>query len=351
VGIDTGRGDSAGGDARADTAGDTSCGGEAVPFDYRPPNILLVFDRSCSMRRRLDDIGLFGTGPDDTRTRWYVAREAALSLVASYETRVFWGLMAYPDPRESCGTAVSAEVVPGPGTRAMIESELTRMEIQPFGLCGLDNSDTTTQPRQTPTRDALESALALPEMMDPLRASFALLVTDGGASCATNGELSTLSAMMASMGVPVAVVGFALGSDEATLEAIASAGGLPRPGGSPSYYTAESAADLDAVFTEIAARVVSCELSLTTTPPDPSAIYVYVNDAPLAEDAAEGWSYDAAANSITLNGTPCDQLRRGEVTRINISFGCMPEMCVPQPEVCNGLDEDCDDAIDEDCLL
>ena len=33
---------------------DASCGGEAVAFDYRPPNVLLIFDRSCSMRRVLD---------------------------------------------------------------------------------------------------------------------------------------------------------------------------------------------------------------------------------------------------------------------------------------------------------
>jgi hypothetical protein len=330
---------------------DTICASEAIPFDYRPPNLLLVFDRSCSMRRRLDDTSQFGTGPEDTRTRWNVAREAARSLIADYETRVFWGLMAYPDPREGCGMVVDAEVPPGPGTRATIESELMRMQIQPFGLCGPDNTDTTTQPRQTPTHDALSSALDLPEMMDPMRESFALLVTDGGASCASNAELSALASSMAMMGVPVAVVGFTVGSDEATLEAVAASGGLARAGGPPSYYTAESRADLDAVFAEIAARVVSCELSLTTTPPDPSEIFVYVDDAELPESPTDGWSYDAGENTITLNGAPCDQLRRGEITRISISFGCMPMACVPQAEVCNGLDEDCDDVIDEDCLL
>jgi len=357
-GGDTGGGDTGGGgdtntggDTTVDTGGDASCGGEAIPFDYRPPNLLVVFDRSCSMRRRLDDIDRFGTGPEDGRTRWNVAREAVRSLVTDYETRVFWGLMAYPDPREGCGMTVDAEVPPGPGTRTSIESELMRMQIQPFGLCGLDNTDTTTQPRQTPTHDALSSSLALPEMMDPMRESFVLLVTDGGASCASNGELSTLATSMAMMGVPVAVVGFTVGSDVSTLEAIAASGGLPRPGGSPSYYTAESRADLDTVFDAIAERVVSCDLALTTTPPDASEIFVYVNDMELAESDMDGWSYDPATNTITFNGTPCDDLRRGDITRISISFGCMPMACVPQPEVCNGLDEDCDDIIDEDCLL
>ena len=55
-------------DASADTGSDANCGGEAVDFDYRPPNALVIFDRSCSMRRRLDDVSLFGTGPDDVNT-------------------------------------------------------------------------------------------------------------------------------------------------------------------------------------------------------------------------------------------------------------------------------------------
>ncbi|RLB48236.1 MAG: hypothetical protein DRJ42_23685 [Deltaproteobacteria bacterium] len=337
--------------AVSDTGADASCGNEAIPFDYRPPNVLFVFDRSCSMRRRLDDSTLFGTGPDDPRTRWYVAREAALSLIADYESRVFWGLMAFPDPREGCGMPATAEVVPGPGNRMAIEAELVRNRIQPFGLCGPDNTDTTTQPRQTPTFEALEGASTLPEMMDTMRDSFVVLLTDGGASCTDADALGTLTATLGSMGIPVAVVGFSTSDGETTLEAIATNGGLPRPGGMPSYYTAESRADLDSIFSEIATRVVSCELSLTTTPPNPDEIFVSVDDVDLAESATDGWSYDAAANSITFNGTPCDRLRSGDITRIGISFGCAPSACIPQPEVCNGLDDDCDDMVDEDCLL
>ncbi len=341
-----------GGGGGADGGGaDATCGGEAIPFDYRPPNVLIVFDRSCSMRRFIDASD-FGTGPEDPATRWNIAREAVRGLITRYETRVFWGLMAYPDPREGCGLDVTAEVPPGPGTRAAIEAQLLSDTIQPFGLCGPDNTDMTTQPRDTPTANALMSASALPELSDPMRASFIVLVTDGGVSCGvTNPELMTLASGLVTAGIPLAVVGFATGATEPTLEALASSGGIVNPDGPPSYYVADSGASLDRVFDEIAERVVSCDLPLSSTPPDGEAIYVAVNDEPLAEDPANGWTYDASTNTITLEGSVCDQLRHGDVRRISVAFGCAPYMCTPSPEICNGLDDDCDDVVDEDCLV
>ncbi len=91
---------------------DAFCGGGTVEIDYRAPNVMVILDRSCSMRRRVDMPGEFGTGPDDTRTRWNQAASAVLSLVRADETRIFWGLMAFPDSREGCGDDVSAEVLP-----------------------------------------------------------------------------------------------------------------------------------------------------------------------------------------------------------------------------------------------
>ena len=38
-------------------------------------------------------------------------------------------------------------------------------------------------------------------------------------------------------------------------------------------------------------------------------------------------------------------------TRLAISFGCVPVACVPMDEVCNGFDDDCDDTVDEGCLM
>ncbi|MFK7985049.1 MAG: hypothetical protein AB8I08_03385 [Sandaracinaceae bacterium] len=314
--------------------------------------MLLIFDRSCSMRRRLDEISEFGTGPDDARTRWTVGRDGLLGLVSRFPTRVFWGLMAFPDAREGCGMPVEAEVPPGPGTAGAIDAMLRTDNIQPFGLCGLDNADTTTQPRETPTADALNGALALSELSDPMRASFAIVVTDGGVTCdVSNEELQTLTDSLVTAGIPTAVVGFTTGASVDSLEAIASRGGLVNPAGPPSYYVADDASSLDSVFDAIASRVVSCIIPLSSTPPDPDALFVNENDVPLAQDDTDGWSYDAGGNTLTLNGASCGRLRSGETTRLAISFGCVPVACVPMDEVCNGFDDDCDDTVDEGCLM
>lgn len=326
---------------------DTTCGGGTVEIDYRAPNVLFILDRSCSMRRRVDDPDQFGTGPDDPRTRWNQATSALLSLVRADETRIFWGLMAFPDTREGCGEEVSAEVLPAPRAGDMIEAELMRDAIQPFGLCGMGG----IQPAVTPTASALGAARDLPELMSSERASFAILIADGGAGCgATRPDLERVAGEMLDRGIPVATIGFTTDGTVDTLEGVAVAGGLPAPGGPPSYYIADDRDSLDAVLGEILGRVVSCTLPLAEEPPD-EAIFVYVDGVELTEGMDADWTYDMDANAVTLHGEACRQLQRGEVTRVEITFGCPPSECEPRPEVCNGLDEDCDDIVDEDCLL
>lgn len=349
---DAGSEDVAASDTAPDTGDDARCGSTDIPFEYNPPNVLLVMDRSCSMRRLSPDTGVFGTGPDDPETRWNIARTAVLDLMGRFGTRAFWGMMAFPDPREGCDQPVDTEVPPGPGNIMAIETSLRSESVQPFGLCGLDNTDDVTQPRQTPTADALTSALVLPELMSADRASFAIVITDGGVSCAVEDDtLRTITTSLRDAGIPVGVIGFNTGEEVSSLEAIASVGGLDNPAGPPSYYVADDPASLGSVLDEIAERVVSCDFPLGMVPPDPSMLFVNVNDTMEAMDASDGWSYDSGSNTLSFNGALCRRLRRGEVMRLRVSFGCPPEACVPRAEVCNALDEDCDDRVDEDCLL
>lgn len=330
---------------------DTTCG-SAIPIDLNPPNVLLVFDRSCSMRRRFVETEVFGSGPEDPGTRWYVAREAVRRLTLRYPGRVRWGLMAFPDPREGCGMPTTTEVPPAPMTADTIYATLMTDDIQPFGLCGLDNSDSTTQPRDTPTQDALEEVLLLPDLMDATRESFAVLLTDGGASCgATPASLMDVTSRLRAAGIDTAVIGFTVGADESTLEAIAASGGLPRPGGPPSFYAADDAADLDAALDAIVLPTIPCTFALDDVPPDSETLRVGLNDVEAMEDGTNGWTYDAGTNEVTLHGEACTRLRNGDITRISVAFGCGQLACAPRPEECNGLDEDCDDRVDEDCLL
>src|SRR5690606_12324374 len=124
-------------------------------------------------------------------------------------------------------------------------------------------------------------------------------------------------------------------------------GGLPRPGGPPSYYYAETAAELERLLDELVATTLPCTFALSEAPPDPSLLRVTANDVLLDEDPENGWTYDAETSSLQLHGAACAAVREGTTTRINAAYGCPVPTCTPVAETCDGLDNDCDDRIDE----
>jgi hypothetical protein len=345
-GVDSGGG--GGVDAGVDAGTDGSCGGGELPISLDPPNVLVVIDRSCSMRRTVTD-GEFGTGPDDPNTRWNIAREAVRRMTERYRTRVRWGLMAYPDALEGCGQPPTALVPPGPGTTDAIYTTLQSNDVQPFHWCDMGD----VQPHQTPTDEALEAALLLPELADAERDDFVLLITDGAATCgADDTTMTDIGARLVAAGIRTAVVGFGAETTSGTaatmLEALAVAGGLANAAGPPSYYLAGDAAALDLVLEAIVFPSIPCTFSLLETPPDPDAVRVLANDEELEEGVA--WSYDEVANEVELLGATCEALRRGDITRLGVFYGCATPTCTPHDERCNGLDDDCDGEVDDDCL-
>ena len=155
-----------------------------------------------------------------------------------------------------------------------------------------------------------------------------MLITDGRqAGCnAAGGDAGTemIITTLAGAGVPTYVVGFGGEVDGAQLDMFAMAGGTARMG-MPAYYQADDAAMLEAALGEIVASLVSCDFALDMTPMDASMIHVWLNDTEeVARDSThmDGWDYDAGTNTVTLYGEPCEKLRRGEVSDIDIVFGC-----------------------------
>ena len=64
------------------------------------------------------------------------------------------------------------------------------------------------------------------------------------------------------------------------------------------------------------------------TPPDPNAIYVFFNNdtqpIPRDETHQNGWDYDPGRNQVNFYGPACDQLRSGQVDKVDIKMGCAP---------------------------
>lgn len=347
--LDTAGLDTSGLDGGFDS-GDAACGGGDIPITLNPPNVLVVIDRSCSMRRTVTD-GEFGTGPEDPTTRWNIAREAVRRLTERFPTRVRWGLMAFPQALEGCGMPPIAQVTPAAGTAEATYAALLTSDVEPFHWCDMGD----IQPHQTPTGDALEAALMLPELSDASRERFVILLTDGAASCGENdASMTEIGGRLRAAGIPTAVIGFGSETTSGTaatmLDALAVAGGLANPSGPPSYYLASDGASLDTVLDAIVLPSIPCSFSLDSVPPDPSLLHVFAGDVELVRDDPNGWSYDAGTNSITLLGTACEDLRRAVTTRLSVLYGCAVPTCTPRGEVCDGLDDDCDDRVDEDCL-
>ncbi len=277
-----------------------------------PPNVLLVLDRSCSMT------GNAGGGV----TKWEAAVAAIVSMSTTYQDQIRFGLTLFPDTVQPNCAQDAIAVSPGPGNEPAIQTLLTNALMNadpnfPDGPC-VTNIDT-----------AMEQASLCPELMDPTRDNFAVLLTDGNqAGCnLAGGDAGTemILANMLTAGIPTFVIGFGSGIDPVQMDVFANLGGVPNSG--PAYYDAADQASLEAALDSIATAAISCTFNLDSTPPDPSQIFVFFDGMAIAADPSmmNGWVYDPATNTITFYGPACDDLKTGAVMDVQVIFGCPVE--------------------------
>lgn len=286
------------------------CGAQAFTAEPVAPNMLLVLDRSCSMKDKIGGM-----------KKWDIAVAAINQVTASYAGLLRWGLIMFPDiTKPNCGQA-DYPVPLGDGTEQAIHDLLTAALVTddpwfPDGPC-VTNIDT-----------AIEQAAQDPALFAPDQQSYVMLITDGNQSgCnAAGGDNGTemLLAEMYGKGVPTYVVGFGAAVGAGQLNMFADAGGVPLAG-DPRYYQADDAAELEAAFIDIAGGLVSCSFKLDMPPPDWTDVFVFFNDVlkiPFDPAKAEGWNYDEATSTLTFYGSYCEQLKNNEVWDIDIVFGC-----------------------------
>ena len=304
---DAGKMCAAGVDGRKTCVVGGKCGGQVAAAEVIPPNMLIVLDRSCSMRNTVAG-----------KSKWEIAVAALKTLTTSYKDKIRFGLTLFPDKEgDSCTQANKIPIPVGVGKEAGIQSMLTmaldsKDALYPSGPC-VTNIDT-----------AMDQARGEPAFSDASRQGFALLVTDGAqAGCnqagGDNGTAMIINDLRMKKGVRTFVIGFGGAVDEKSLNDFAMAGGTT------SFYKAEDQASLDKGLATIAASTLGCDFQLKQTPPNGQQIYVFFDKMTrVSRDPGhkDGWDYNEAQNRVTFYGMACDSLRAGTVKAVDIVFGC-----------------------------
>ncbi len=334
--IDAGAPDAGRPDAGAPDAGPPDAGApDAGPPDAGPclprplplvpalPTAMFVIDRSGSMQQDLDG------NNDGGLSRWDVLEASLRSVLPPLDRRIAMGALMYPVQSDSCIAPTTVELSPSLGNASRLLSLFT--STGPIG--------------GTPTSEALTlAANHLRTLRTATSARAVILATDGAPNC--NGalnrttcvctsppsgpsncdsashcldDLRTFDALrgLFSMGLPTYVIGIGsqLNQFASTLDQMAIAGGVPRMGIGPRYYSVANQAELTDAFTRITAQLTRCTFLLNgLTPNDTFAVQVDGVDVPQGPD---GWEWlDQVNGELRLNGMACERAAGGSVATV-----------------------------------
>ncbi len=291
-------------------AGD--CGAETAAADKVPSNVLIVLDRSCSMR-----------SPVGTSNKWAVAVKAINDMTTKFKDKLRFGLTLFPDTdTDACHQGkIPVPLAAGNETKisTMMTSALkTTDPLYPDGPC-VTNIDT-----------AIIQAATDPGLDDKARSSYILLITDGAqAGCTAGGSdagtLKAITDLATKRGVKTFVIGFGAGVDGAQLDQFAVAGGVPAAAVTPKFYKAEDAVSLDKALATIGSTALGCVFKLGKTPPDTTKMFAFFDkttEVPRDTTKTNGWDYDAATNTVTFYGSFCADIKAEKVKAVDVVFGC-----------------------------
>ncbi|MBM4360357.1 MAG: VWA domain-containing protein [Deltaproteobacteria bacterium] len=291
------------------------CGSQEVTIEPIAPNLLVVLDRSCSMKQ----------GVGGGKSRWQVAVGALTAMMTTFNGKVRFGITLFPDKVNlDCGQD-AIPFPPAPGNEAAIAALLTNSlnlndPLYPSGPC-VTNIDT-----------GMQQAQGEPALKDPDRQSYVMLITDGAqsADCKLAGAdpgTTTIIGDLLKAGVKTFVVGFGgQGIDKAAMNGFANAGGTPINNGDIDYYDSADAAALDKALADIASATLGCSFKLGKTVSSADELYVFFDNDPngIPRDPTHmnGWDFDPATNSVTFYGKTCEDLKGGVIKDVDLVFGC-----------------------------
>jgi hypothetical protein len=301
-------GDAVGGGGNSDA----NCGLTTVKLESKPPEIMMVFDRSSSMNM---------TVPGTMNTRFTEASAAITQVLSQTNATVLWGLKLYPTGTMMCQIMPGVEVPVGMMTGPAVTTGIT--------------GNVPGVPTGTPTAGAVDAATAhLKTRMTP-NPKYILLVTDGEPNCGSGGQMAAVTASVTAIqaastaGFHTFVVGIATAGTSAdmVLNSFAVAGGEPRMDAT-KYYPATLRDELVKALTTITGQVTNCIYPLGTQPPSPNDVAVNVGTMRIMRDPMNGWDYGPGMQSVVLHGAACELAKSGMAGNVQIIFGC-PNVPIP----------------------
>ncbi len=336
TGIQTGSGGSGtgtGGTIGIGTSGGTGgtsdvANGECDQVNFesqrKPVEVLLVLDRSGSMTEHYppgSDPSLDQNG-DAKVDRWELLTPSVNAALIASDANIAWGLKLFPT---GVDTSCSASTI-----TSTIEIPIAAMNATT--ITGLVDT-TAADGNGTPTGQAIQAGAAylatLPAGVD----RYMLLATDGDPSCPddSSGETLALQELTAAYnaGYPTFVVGVIdEGDNREKLNAMAVAGGVPRPLANPladKFYLASTQQALVDALASITGQIPSCVFQFDSAPPDPTNIAVKVNGEKVVQDTThtEGWDYTSEDHlGVELYGATCETVKDASANTIDMIFGC-----------------------------
>ncbi|MFZ5891156.1 MAG: vWA domain-containing protein [Myxococcota bacterium] len=333
------------------------CGSSSVEATIKTVNMMLVIDKSGSMKSGLD-----GT-ETGMPSKWSGMQTALATALAKVQDDINFGMVLYPsaaaaaappnDYAAACQVETGAAAVNVPitsGAAAVTAISAALKNTMPAG--------------GTPTAQALKAAYDYFVTGDGALKpgdKYVLLATDGGPNCNSantcdnqpdkctcvidSGNAATCcnnkgflclddSAVLmqiqalADKGIPTFVVGVPGTEAYATyLDAFAVAGGKPNEVGPTKYYKVEASGGVQGlvdVFSTITTQLVrNCDIDLTSQPDDPDKVNVAI-DCNIIKRADDTWTLDVSSmpNKLLLKGATCEKIQTSGAKRVDVIYGC-----------------------------
>ncbi len=301
------------------------CGELEVATDRVIPNIMIIVDRSGSMRRDFEGDCPFlasngcptsGTpNPNFGEARWDSVEDALVGmngLVRRLDPIARFGLTLYWKPDENPPSMSDGDMCASTDGVAITQSLANANAIAAsFGANEPDGF--------TPTAEAIEavtdSLLATPPPVGP---TVYLLATDGLPNgCDEDGENvdrnNSVSAVERAFGLGIETFVLGVNFDDSHLQDLADAG--QGVGSGATLWTADSVAELQTALEQIVVQNIPCTVSLTDGTIDTAQACqgeVRLNDEVLVCNNAErGWRA-VDGNTIELTGSACQDWRSGD---------------------------------------